>query len=200
MALRLDEAGADALVLFNRFLAPDIDPELLAVVEQVNLSGPADGRLPRAWVALLRGSVTGSLAATTGVESGDSVSGRGCVLLRAPAVHHGGVGGGGNEQRGVGVSGEALARAAQDDAPHGTVATRAADEQVDAAAELGQRLAWWPVDGLHLESVGVGKPLRRGVGVDCGIVDREGRRVPDLGVGIRVDCVARDEIAVMLGR
>lgn len=122
------------------------------------------------------------------------------MLLRAPAVYRGGVGGGGDEQGGVGVSGEALARATQDDAPHGTVATRAAHEQVDAAAELGQRLAWWPVDGLHLESVDVGKPLRRGVGVDCGIVDREGRRVPALGVGIRVDCVARDEIAVMLGR
>ena len=46
MALRLDEAGADALVLFNRFLQPDIDPEQLAVVPQVNLSSPADGAAP----------------------------------------------------------------------------------------------------------------------------------------------------------
>ena len=44
MALRLDEAGADGLVLFNRFLQPDIDPEELAVVPQVELSSPADGR------------------------------------------------------------------------------------------------------------------------------------------------------------
>jgi dihydroorotate dehydrogenase (fumarate) len=68
MAVRLDEAGADALVLFNRFLAPDIDSEQLAVVGHVNLSSPADARLPRAWIALLRPSVSASLAATSGVE------------------------------------------------------------------------------------------------------------------------------------
>jgi dihydroorotate dehydrogenase (fumarate) len=68
IALRLDEAGADALVLFNRFLQPDIDPEELAVVPRVNLSTAADGRLPRVWIALLRGRVSASLAATTGVE------------------------------------------------------------------------------------------------------------------------------------
>jgi len=68
MALRLDAAGADALVLFNRFLQPDIDPEQLAVLPRVNLSGPADGRLARTWIALLRGKVRASLAATSGVE------------------------------------------------------------------------------------------------------------------------------------
>ncbi len=41
MALRLDQAGADGLVLFNRFLQPDIDPESLAVVPAVDLSSPA---------------------------------------------------------------------------------------------------------------------------------------------------------------
>jgi dihydroorotate dehydrogenase (fumarate) len=68
MALRLDHAGADGLVLVNRFLMPDIDPEELAIVPRVNLSTPGDGRLPRAWIALLHGRVTASLAATTGVE------------------------------------------------------------------------------------------------------------------------------------
>jgi dihydroorotate dehydrogenase (fumarate) len=68
VAEHLDRAGADALVLFNRFLQPDIDPELLAIVPSVNLSAPADARLPRAWIALLRGRVGASLAATTGVE------------------------------------------------------------------------------------------------------------------------------------
>ena len=68
MAVRLDEAGADGLVLFNRFLQPDIDPEELVVLPRVNLSSPADGRLPRTWIALLRGRVRASLAATTGVE------------------------------------------------------------------------------------------------------------------------------------
>jgi dihydroorotate dehydrogenase (fumarate) len=68
MALRLDEAGADALVLFNRFLQPDIDPEQLAVLPRVNLSSPADARLACTWIALLRGRVRASLAATSGVE------------------------------------------------------------------------------------------------------------------------------------
>jgi dihydroorotate dehydrogenase (fumarate) len=69
MALRLDEAGADGLVLFNRFLQPDIDPETLAVVASVGLSHPVEARLPRTWIALLRGRVRASLAATTGVEA-----------------------------------------------------------------------------------------------------------------------------------
>lgn len=68
IALRLDEAGADALVLFNRFLQPDIDPEALAVIPGVTLSSPADALLPRTWIAILRGRVRAALAATGGVE------------------------------------------------------------------------------------------------------------------------------------
>jgi dihydroorotate dehydrogenase (fumarate) len=68
MALRLDEAGADGLVLFNRFLQPDIDSETLAVISAVGLSSSAEARLPRTWIALLTGRVRASLAATTGVE------------------------------------------------------------------------------------------------------------------------------------
>jgi len=68
MALRLDEAGADGLVLFNRFLQPDIDPETLAVLPAVDLSSPAEARLPRTWISLLRKHLRASLAATTGVE------------------------------------------------------------------------------------------------------------------------------------
>jgi dihydroorotate dehydrogenase (fumarate) len=68
MARHLDAAGADALVLFNRFLQPDIDPEQLAVLPRVNLSSPADARLAQTWIALLRGKVSASLAATSGVE------------------------------------------------------------------------------------------------------------------------------------
>jgi dihydroorotate dehydrogenase (fumarate) len=65
--LRLDEAGADALVLFNRFLQPTIDPETLVVVPSVALSGPVDALLPQTWIALLRGRVRSALAAATGV-------------------------------------------------------------------------------------------------------------------------------------
>jgi dihydroorotate dehydrogenase (fumarate) len=74
MAQRLDEAGADALVLFNRFLQPDVDPEDLAVVPSVALSTRADARLPRTWIALLRGRVRSALAATSGVETYEDVA------------------------------------------------------------------------------------------------------------------------------
>ena len=68
IALRLDEAGADGLVLFNRFIYLDIDLERLAVRPVVDLSSPAEARVARTWIALLRGKVRASLAATTGVE------------------------------------------------------------------------------------------------------------------------------------
>ncbi len=74
VALRLDEAGADALVLFNRFLQPDIDSEALAIVREFGLSSPAEARLPRTWIALLHGRLRASLAATTGVETSDDVA------------------------------------------------------------------------------------------------------------------------------
>lgn len=67
MAHRLDAAGADGLVLFNRFLQPDIDPETLTTVPSVTLSTSAETRLPMTWIALLHGRVDASLAAGTGV-------------------------------------------------------------------------------------------------------------------------------------
>ena len=74
MAQRLDQAGADALVLFNRSLQPDIDAEQLAVLPAVTLSNQGDARLPRTWIALLRGRVRAALAATSGVENSDDVA------------------------------------------------------------------------------------------------------------------------------
>jgi dihydroorotate dehydrogenase (fumarate) len=73
IAVRLDEAGADGLVLFNRFLQPDIDPETLAVSPKIDLSGPGEARLARTWIAVLRGRVRADLAATTGVVEPDDV-------------------------------------------------------------------------------------------------------------------------------
>ena len=61
VALRLDQAGADGLVLFNRFMHPDVDPETLAVTPGAALSRPDEARLPRAWIAILHGHVTGPL-------------------------------------------------------------------------------------------------------------------------------------------
>ncbi|MBX7432211.1 dihydroorotate dehydrogenase-like protein [Mycobacterium sp. Y57] len=73
MVQRLDEAGADGLVLFNRFLQPDIDCETLTTVPEVTLSTPAESRLPLTWIALLHGRVRASLAATTGVDTATDV-------------------------------------------------------------------------------------------------------------------------------
>jgi dihydroorotate dehydrogenase (fumarate) len=94
MALRLDEAGADALVLFNRFLQPDIDPEALAVAPTVDLSSPAEARLPRRWIALLHGRVRAALAATTGVEGPADVAsyllaGADVVMTASALLRHG---------------------------------------------------------------------------------------------------------------
>lgn len=94
MALRLDEAGADGLVLFNRFLHPDVDPETLVVTPGVGLSTPEEGRLARSWIAILAGQVRGSLAATTGVESAGDVAayllaGADVVMTASALLRHG---------------------------------------------------------------------------------------------------------------
>jgi dihydroorotate dehydrogenase (fumarate) len=68
MAGRLDAAGADALVLFNRFYQPDFDIEHRTVVPSLSLSRPDEIRLPLLWIALLHGRTRASLAATTGVH------------------------------------------------------------------------------------------------------------------------------------
>ncbi len=69
MAHNLDEAGADALVLFNRFYQPDFDIEELTVVPNLVLSRSPEMRLPLRWVAILYGHVGCSLALTTGVHT-----------------------------------------------------------------------------------------------------------------------------------
>lgn len=69
MAKKLDEAGADALVLFNRFYQPDFDLEKLEVVPAVNLSTSNEGRLPLRWIAILYGHIKAGMAATTGVHT-----------------------------------------------------------------------------------------------------------------------------------
>jgi len=73
MARRLDEAGADGLVLFNRFYQPDIDLETLEVVPNLVLSGPFEMRLPLRWIAILYGRVECSLAGNRGISTGEDV-------------------------------------------------------------------------------------------------------------------------------
>ncbi len=70
MAIELDQLGADALVLFNRFYQPDLDLEALEVKPGVVLSNSDDLRLPLRWIAILYGKVKASLAGTTGVHTG----------------------------------------------------------------------------------------------------------------------------------
>jgi dihydroorotate dehydrogenase (fumarate) len=73
MAGRLVEAGADGLVLFNRFYQPDIDLEELRVVPNLQLSEPDDVRLPVRWVAILSDFLTCDLAVTSGIHDADDV-------------------------------------------------------------------------------------------------------------------------------
>ncbi|MHA7862428.1 dihydroorotate dehydrogenase-like protein [Tessaracoccus sp. Y36] len=73
MVLRLVDAGADGVVLFNRFLQPDIDVDRVTVESGVSLSSPVEARLPRTWIAVLRGKIAASLAATTGVDRPEDV-------------------------------------------------------------------------------------------------------------------------------
>jgi len=69
MARRLDNAGADALVLFNRFYQPDFDLEALEVRTNVLFSRSSSIRLPLRWIAILYGQIRAQLAATSGVHS-----------------------------------------------------------------------------------------------------------------------------------
>ncbi len=70
---RFDEAGADALVLFNRFYQPDIDLETLEIRPNIILSTPQALRLPLTWIAILYGRIHADLAATSGIHSAEDV-------------------------------------------------------------------------------------------------------------------------------
>jgi len=73
MAKQLDDAGADGLVLFNRFYQPDIDLEELEVKADLELSTPYELRLPLRWIAILHPFIKASLAATSGIHDAHGV-------------------------------------------------------------------------------------------------------------------------------
>ncbi len=73
MAKKLDAAGADGLVLFNRFYQPDLDIEELEVKPDLELSRPYELRLSLRWLAILYGNVKASLAASSGIHSHEDV-------------------------------------------------------------------------------------------------------------------------------
>ena len=95
-AIQIDEAGADGLVLFNRFYQPDLDLDTFDVVTKVSLSHPSELRMPLRWIAILRpqlGVGTG-LAATTGVHGAtDAIKalaeGADVVMMASAILRHG---------------------------------------------------------------------------------------------------------------
>jgi dihydroorotate dehydrogenase (fumarate) len=94
MAKRLVDAGANGLVLFNRFYQPDFDLDSLEVAPTLELSSAAEIRLPLLWLALLHGRFDASLAATTGVQSSAEVvkyllAGADVVMTTSALLHFG---------------------------------------------------------------------------------------------------------------
>lgn len=91
---RLVKAGANGLVLFNRFMQPDMDIETLEVVPSINLSTSSDLRLPLRWVAILYGRVKADLALTSGVHTADDViksmmAGANVTMIASELIAHG---------------------------------------------------------------------------------------------------------------
>ena len=94
MARRFVSAGADGLVLFNRFYQPDIDLDRLEVVPNLVLSNPAELRLVLRWIAILHGKVDCGLAATTGVHGAEEaakliLAGADVVMMASALLRHG---------------------------------------------------------------------------------------------------------------
>lgn len=94
MAHQLVKAGADGLVLFNRFYQPDIDLETLEVHPNVLLSTPHDMRLPLRWIAILYGKLKADLAATSGIHTAHDVikmimAGANITMMTSALLRHG---------------------------------------------------------------------------------------------------------------
>lgn len=94
LARHLDAVGVDGLVLFNRFYQPDIDVEALDVAPRLQLSDSSELLLRLRWLAILRGRVKASLAATGGIHTGlDAIkavmAGASGVQLVSVLLHHG---------------------------------------------------------------------------------------------------------------
>jgi dihydroorotate dehydrogenase (fumarate) len=94
MANQLAEAGADGLVLFNRFYQPDLDLEELAVVPNLKLSSSVEMRLPMRWIAILYGRIPTDLALTSGVHTPMDVlkgvaAGASVTMLASELLQHG---------------------------------------------------------------------------------------------------------------
>lgn len=94
MCKRLVEAGADGLVLFNRFYQPDIDLESLEVSPHLILSSQSEIRLPLRWIAILYGKIKADLAITSGIQSAADVLksimvGASVAMMASELLRHG---------------------------------------------------------------------------------------------------------------
>ncbi len=94
MAKQFDDAGADGLVLFNRFYQPDLDIESMEVEPSLNLSSRNQIRIRLLWIALLHGRIKASLAASTGVDTHVEVikylmAGADAVMTTSALLRHG---------------------------------------------------------------------------------------------------------------
>jgi len=93
-AKRLVDAGADGLVLFNRFYQPDFDLENLEVIANLDLSTSSDLRLPLRWVSILYGQVDADLALTSGVHTAQDalkamMAGAKVAMMASNLLHNG---------------------------------------------------------------------------------------------------------------
>lgn len=93
-AKRLVDAGADGLVLFNRFYQPDFDLDELEILHSLDLSTPAEMRLPLRWISILSGKLNTDFALTSGVHSHTDVvkammSGARVAMMASGLLHNG---------------------------------------------------------------------------------------------------------------
>src|SRR5207244_13133817 len=97
LAKRIVAAGADGLVLFNRFYQPDFDLEELEVVPNLVLSTSHEMRLPLRWIAILYGRIEADLALTSGVHTAQDVlkammAGENVAMMNSSLIANGFVG------------------------------------------------------------------------------------------------------------
>jgi dihydroorotate dehydrogenase (fumarate) len=94
IAARLSNAGADALVMFNRFYQPDFDLDTETVVPSLNLSDSTELRLRLRWIAILYGQIQADMAITGGVHTGEDavkalLAGASAVMMASALLKHG---------------------------------------------------------------------------------------------------------------
>ena len=94
MRAELSKAGANGLVLFNRFYQPDFDLDELKIVPSLDLSTSADLRLPLRWISILYGKVNADFALTSGVHTANDVlkammAGAKVAMMASSLLHNG---------------------------------------------------------------------------------------------------------------